>query len=402
MKPKLSQSPRVRSILTLSWRILAACALFLIFCAMKKIGLQAMQYNPYLKNVSGFWSAEKFLRAIFFLSFLTYFSLAGVFTMHDVPYRRRYLAIEDGRNRLGTKCKVILCGSEFWIGVATLSLWVLIAPSDIFFFDLVSGFFGDRTLPQAHLLTIAIMLPSLLLLTFLTHFAALGWWERKQDRTDAGTRTLVITFLKQLIFTCAMYLAAAWSLTALYPALDTFGKIIQIQPLLFVIPLCLVLIGLLSYRYLRAFRARYRFFRKLTRICREERLELSKLSHPYSSVFSPKDGATFRIFTAKGVYACKLICSTHRKTPLFLDEDGNVNYDIAYGLFGLDFFTDTVSARYAFESNDKKLLIISPAVDNVYITDGKAKRRLESGDRLMEYWLYDGEGFLNAVRRKTL
>ena len=63
---------------------------------------------------------------------------------------------------------------------------------------------------------------------------------------------------------------------------------------------------------------------------------------------------------------------------------------------------DTVSARYAFEANDKKLLIISPAVDNVYITDGKAKRRLESGDRLMEYWLYDGEGFLNAVRRKTL
>ena len=402
MKSKLSQSPRTRNILTFSWRILAASTLFLIFFLVKKIGLKVMAYNPYLQNVAGFWSAEKFLRVIFCLSFFSYFSLAGIFTMHDRPYRRRYLSIEDGRSRLGTKCRVILYGSEFWVEAATLSLWILLGASDIFFFDLVLGFFAEYTFLRAHLLTAAIMLPSLMFLTFLTHFAALGWWERKQEKGDASLRILIIAFLKQLIFTCVMYLAAAWALTALYPAVDTFGKVIQMQPMLFLIPLCLVLIGLLSYRYLRALSARRRFFRKLAQICREERLEMSKPSHPYSSVFVPKDGISFRIFTAKGAYACKLICSTRRKTPLFFDEDGYASYDIAYGLFGLDFFTDTISARYTFETNDKKLLIISPEVDNVYVTDGKAKRRLESGDRFMEYLLYDGEGFLNAVRRKVL
>ena len=78
MKSKLSQSPRTRNILTLSWRILAASTLFLIFFLVKKIGLKVMAYNPYLQNVAGFWSAEKFLRVIFCLSFFSYFSLLAV------------------------------------------------------------------------------------------------------------------------------------------------------------------------------------------------------------------------------------------------------------------------------------------------------------------------------------
>jgi hypothetical protein len=184
--------------------------------------------------------------------------------------------------------------------------------------------------------------------------------------------------------------------------LDTFGKVIHLHPLLFMVPLCGVIAGILTYRYIRAIVARRRFFRKLAQICREERYELSKFSHPYSSVFSPKDGETFRLFTAQGRYACKLLCSVRRKTPLYLDEEGNASFEISYGLFGLDFVTDTVSARYTFDTTDKKLLIVLPAVNHIYITDGKAKRRLESGDCVMGYLLYNGEDILNALTRKGL
>jgi hypothetical protein len=199
-----------------------------------------------------------------------------------------------------------------------------------------------------------------------------------------------------------MYLLMAFTLIPLYPMMATFGKVVNIHPLLFVIPFGIVLIALLSYRYLRALLARYRFVRGLTRICHSERYKLTDRAHLYASVFSPKEGISFRFTTEEGEYTCKLICSLRRKTPLFFDEEGKVSYDVSLGLFGLDFFTDTVSARYDFEAKDKKLLILSPAVDRVYITDGKARRLLDSGDRFMGYTLYTGETFLNALRRKGL
>lgn len=402
MKRERIHSPRIRLLLTLSWRILSACALFLIFCLMKRYSLQAMSNNPFLRNVAGFWSVEKFLRAVFGLSFLMYFSLAGVFALHDTAYRARYLSAREGKNALLSRCRVILRGYEFLIEAAVLSLWILLSASDVFFFDLVGGFLSARSLPEAHLLTVAVMLPSLLTLTFLAHLATLGWWSRKRDDPALNVRARIFAFLKQLLFTCILYLLTAVALSMLYPVLETFGKVIHIHPLLFLIPLCAVIAGILTYRYLRALTARRRFFRNLAQICREERYEIGKLSHPYASVFSPKDGATFRLYTAKGTYTCKLLCSVRRKTPLYLDEEGNVTYDVCYGLFGLDFFTDTVSARYAFDATDQKLLIVSPAVDSVYVTDGKAKRKLESGDRVMEYLLYDGEDLLNAIKRKVL
>ena len=77
-------------------------------------------------------------------------------------------------------------------------------------------------------------------------------------------------------------------------------------------------------------------------------------------------------------------------------------YTVCYGIGGYDFFTDTISLDYTFEGEGKKLLIVDPAVANVYVTDGHARRRLESGDRLMGYQLYDGIGFLNALKRKCI
>ena len=38
----------------------------------------------------------------------------------------------------------------------------------------------------------------------------------------------------------------------------------------------------------------------------------------------------------------------------------------------------------------------------LYVTDGKARRRLESGDRIMEYLLYNGEDLLRALARGGL
>ena len=402
MKKGCSYSPRIRLLFTLIWRILAACALFLLFCWMKKISLQAMSNNPLRHNVAGFWSVEKLLRAVFVLSFLMYFSLAGVFTLYDAPYRIRYLSATTGKASLLQRCRTILRGYEFWVEAIVLSLWVLLAASDIFFFDLTSGFFADRPFFEAHLLTVAIMLPSLLVLTFFAHLSILGWWTQKREMPASGTRAKILAFLKQLLITCILYPLAAIATALLYPMLDTFGKVIHLHPLLFMVPLCGVIAGILTYRYIRAIVARRRFFRKLARICREERYELSKFSHPYSSVFSPKDGETFRLFTAQGRYACKLLCSVRRKTPLYLDEEGNASFEISYGLFGLDLVPDTVSARYTFDTTDKKLLIVLPAVNHIYITDGKAKRRLESGDCVMGYMLYNGEGILNALTRKGL
>ena len=392
----------VQLLLSLLWRILAACALFLVFYIIKNLGLRIMTSNPYLQNVAGFWYAEKFLRTVFCLSFLAYFSLASVFVLHDLPYRRRFLSAIASGSSFKIKARVILCGTEFWVQEAVIALWVLLSASDIFFFDLVGGFYAELSMTQAHLITIAIMLPSLLLLTLLSHIATINWWARQKQPPDAAKRARLFAFLKQLAFTFILHLLTAFVVPILYPMLDTFGKVIHIHPLIFLIPLCVVFVGIFSYRYLRALLARYLFLRTLKRICHEEKYRLDDGAHIYSSVFSAKDGINFRLSTSQGDYSVKLICSLRRKTPLFLDEEGNVSHTVSYGLFGLDFFTDTISAKYEFEGAGKKILILSPAVNNVYVTDGKARRLLESGDRVMGYWLYDGNLFLNALKRKIL
>ena len=400
---KISELPRpLRILLTLSWRILAVCILFALFYNMKVGCLRIMANNPYMRNVSGFWENKMLMQAVFYLSFLMYSSLSFVFKLHDVPYRRRISSDCSANSSLKTQYKAIFLGCEFWIEAAILSLWVLFSASDVHFFDLVSGFYADLSVSEAHWLTCGIMLPAILLLTVLAHMAAVSWWARKPEPTDITVRCRIFTFFKQLLFTCIMYLLLAMALVPVYPILATIGKVMNIHPLLFLIPLGITLIAILSFRYIRALLARHRFVHGLTRICHSERHKLTDRAHLYSSVFSAKDGINFHLTTEKGDYACKLICSLRHKTPLIFDEDGNVSYTVSYGLFGLDFFSDTISARYDFESNDKKILILSPAVDSVYITDGKARRLLESGDHFMGYTLYDGESLLNALRRKGL
>ena len=64
---------------------------------------------------------------------------------------------------------------------------------------------------------------------------------------------------------------------------------------------------------------------------------------------------------------------------------------------GIELFKYVHRFEYAFESKNRKVLIISPAPHEIFLGENMHRRRIDTGDNIGDYKLFNEKGFLRSL-----
>lgn len=350
-------------------------------------------------NVKGFWNDRLYSGVAFFYSLLILFSMLSVFVLHDKVYRARF--IEVARETVGFKKRLVfvLRSKEAWIDIATLCVLPLII-SPIAYNNFVNAFlFGiDPTLQFVIFIVIFALCSALL--SIIAYLSTLNWWARpKESRRDAQKSQNAKSWIKQLLFSIFMYLLVAPLLSLVIPFL---WSVVLTAELLIVTLTAIVVFGTLGYisiKYLRALRHRRRLMKKMKRAMKNGYCRLVWTKDIYRSVFKFKEGANICLERNGKKYYCKLITPLKKKHTVYFGEEGWVTVE-RHMVMAMHYRSD----KYFFDAEDasKKILVVNPGALRIYATDKVHNRELQSGDRVMDYYVYRTDNFINGIEREYL
>jgi hypothetical protein len=122
----------------------------------------------------------------------------------------------------------------------------------------------------------------------------------------------------------------------------------------------------------------------------------------YLSLLHQPSGASFTLHQGDQSFACKLICGIRKSSPLFLDAAGNAKTVHTIRIGRVDLFHFVTSFRFDFESDHKKIIVITPIPHKVFRSGGGANKEIDVGEKINEYQIYNATGFLNAIERNCL
>lgn len=162
-----------------------------------------------------------------------------------------------------------------------------------------------------------------------------------------------------------------------------------------------VILGSLLFVYLRAVVKRGKLMRRLTKICEEKQYSMTRENY-YRSILLPNKGPEITIRTGEGTYACKLLNSFAKKTPLYLapseDQEGGSGLLVGRG-YAIQY---AVKTHYSFAPGDKKILILIPVPHFVYKKASVGWGTLLAADRVGDFTVYSLSAFLNALDLNAL
>lgn len=378
------------------FRAAHASGIYFIFIFINRLCRMNLRSSLFLKNVAGFWNVTLYGRVGFVFSLLLLFSLLSIFTLNDYHYKLRTLERTDLSASFLKKAKGVITDRAFIIEAFVFAFWVLVLPINIFWTDLLHGFYNSPAM-------LFVVLAAVLLLVFVAHVASVNWWLRKSAKTKKGydftQKDCMITLIKQFVTTAIIYPIAAVALSVVCPVVMTFWNVAaQLGIALFVILAVLIFVTLFS-KWHRLFSARKKLIKGLKRLEAKKECTVEWIKKPYSS---SQNGINICLRKNNVRYFCKLIGTPRYRTPLYLYDEGYLQYTKGHSFLGIDLFYHEVTAEYFFEAEGEKILIVVPESICVISTDGKQEKKLYIGDKLMDYSIYDSQSFINAIERDCL
>ena len=296
----------------------------------------------------------------------------------------------------------------FWIETAPLLvLGALLTPA--VFFPSLGTFFTLLGAPLTPPLRLLLSLSAGLIILAATLLARRAALRRPRNQKGSPlTRVLgglaVITIFVIICFRVILLLVT-----------HALGAVINLNyrllPFLFILLLIPALfIGL---RLFRAVCIRRKFYQSLARACKESGSEITGVYRPYRSLVSLGEQHTFTLWHKGKRYDCQMLASLGRQNPLYISETGDVEIRHIFGLPKSPIhtvtkdrpvlFEYTTKQHFAFEGEGgKKILIILPIPTEIYAGNTARHTPADVGERIGEYTLYNGTGFLNAIERDCL
>lgn len=378
-------------------RLLAAVGLYVLYAMFANLSLIAMRTSWLLPYVIDFWNDQKFCAAAFLYSLVVLFSLFSIFTLHDASYRARFFEWRTSEPHFFKKCQFILSGKEFWIQIGAIHALILFTSTRPTFGPMIDGFFPNQGVLLEKIYSTAIALPLFGVICFAAHMSTVNWWSRYKSNVDPGFHPFKAAW--QLVSSGVLYVLAAGVITVIYPAV--FGSLyyfVKKYWWLSILLVVLMFVSFWSFIILRILYKRYRMVKRLKAICHIHGYRLILHHGLYAALLSAKDGYDFTVDTGEMQFSCKLIPSLSRKNNLFFHESGIVSYTSSL----MDVILHTVSQRYFFEADGKKIIIVNPVSNRLYVCNDHEKRLLETGDVIMGYTIHTASGFLGALDRNCL
>ena len=373
--------------------------LFVLLCFSSGIAGLNIRMSLFQKYVAGFWNGTRYCQANFFYSLLIFFSLASVFCIHHIDLKKAFF---DKDQAVG-KCRFIFKSGFFWIDIAVIAACCIIFPVASPFTDLANGFFPSDTAAAQKLMSIVIILPAMAVIEFGAYLSTVSWWngQREKYKTEENYSSFP-KFAIQLALTVIAWTFAGSAVALAVPAVATFFAILtaaKIPIVMLLVILFAVSVALILLRYLAAARQRRAFVGKLKRVCKNRGVDISLNGHPYRSIFRPDEGSHLLIKKGDFKMACRFVSAPSESTPLYLNENGMATF-----VKNRILFKHHISEKYFFDADGdvQKIIIVCPCRSDVYIKGEHGERLIESGDKAMEYRIYNSSGFINAMDRGLL
>ncbi len=161
-----------------------------------------------------------------------------------------------------------------------------------------------------------------------------------------------------------------------------------------IVVVSLAVFGPLLFSFFRAVRKRRKLLKRLAALCEEKEYSYS-IEKAYRSILLPSREPEIRIRTEEGTFACVLLNSFSKKTPLYLSR--------LFGTEGLLVGRGTVTYRTAtlrpsFEPDDKKVLILVPVPLYIFRRgEDDTWYPLYAAEQVGDYSVYSLSAFLNAL-----
>lgn len=90
-------------------------------------------------------------------------------------------------------------------------------------------------------------------------------------------------------------------------------------------------------------------------------------------------------------------------SPIVFSDKGNGIRQNTIRLFKVEVFHILTKLDFSYESESKKILIVSPTPKNIYSSvNGSQPRLADVGEKIGEYAIYNSTGFLGALDRNCL
>lgn len=346
------------------------------------------------------------------LSVLAYHSFLFAFIITDKTARKMYY--DSGET---SRIRYIFMCADFRISLVLSALLFLVFPNAF----AVKSLYGLLEISKVYIYIILILV--YVFVHFITWFEALFDYTKQEakSRKEKRERNDITLLIKNIISACLAYPILAYILPIFFPTLRTLPKVVFLICVA-LLPLVIVLILFFNlFDYIRAFFIRCSFLRKLKKSAKTNGYIISKIKHPYSSLFTDHDERSFSIEANGKKYDCKLLAGLHYGDPMHFGEDGNgtiirhitLRYrtpmagPFAKGGMIWQKLPDDLAQletqfKYSFEGDGKKVLIICPTPHSVYATGYDQNKLLDVNDKVWGYTIMTCTAFINALERDAV
>lgn len=384
--------------------MLRSILMFIIFFLSSVLIVTIMDQTKTMQSEALF---SPLLRAIAksAILFFWFFSFTRTFMIHDPVYLSRYRFVENEKMTAGWIS--VVGNMDFWMEGILFEAALLVVPR-FGPFGFLIGFLEDTSDPLpfsliAGFLTITV-LPVFLLLLFLAHLSARKYISGFDNpylailESERGTRkrNLFLEITKM----SAIYFIGALIFPLVLPIIMTLVRMLGWIALAIFLILALFLI---VFRYFRALLKRRSFRKRLLKMCKEKRIVLKLRRGFFRSVFSMSTTYDFSVFVGEERYDCKMISSPRKYSPVFFDENGTLIRTTTVRFMRDVVLFHSVTVRdFRFLSDGKKILILNPTPQKIFLKDRQGKALADTGERIGEYVLFTGSGFLHALDRNCM
>ena len=403
-------------------RTCGTLAVFLVNAALIRFALaENINYDGLVtQEISGVWLFEC---AYAILMLLCLYTVSRLFLLQSAGFCEAHC--EDAERSIGDLLRRSAASRELYAEFAVFAvLWGISA----FFYGLnargSSLVFGKNWVSVLFGLVGLIGFFTVLLLARIGAARAIPALKEKDGRNRYGKVRFskqypMLSFLLILLRNLLLFLLSAIALPFVLSMVVGGIRIAAVLAAGLGVFLVVILLTPFVWSYVRARLKRRGFLKRLKAICNENRNIYKGSGYIYEegkhvrSVLGVHDGADFTLRCGDETYLCKLIPARKYLVDVVFEEGGDGYFVRSFRIGarlknrvavvrvgGGELFRTERAFRYAFEGEGRKILIVNPVPKNLFIRNKGTVRQIDVGERLGEYTIYNGSGFLNAVERR--
>ena len=372
----------------------------------------AVSFSTWQRYATGsvFGDLENY--AIFIICFISslfvYNSVIGISMTYDVFLRDELMEnTYDSKGELPSFKKIFgyktfLTESAIITGILTLSAFFGVS-GEIF------GMFytGEGIAPNSSgIYPALITLPIVLFLCFFARFEAVRYWKTlyrtaNLEKTESKSRLIIRVAFIVITYPIVLPFMPLLAFAAVTVASAVMAIAIEMTIPVFILSVILIILALWWLKVLFAIRKRKRFLEKMKDAAAKMKFTVTEIKNLRSSLVTAKRKCTFSLIRENERYDCLVIGNPRYRVPVcFISETkGYFRHRIGTPKHNITLET---KFDYSLDTQNKKILIISPTPKHAFIVEDGKEKRLFTADKLWNFVIYESDGFVGALERDCL